>query len=306
MSLTVALDDPTNPVNAFFDEHLPHHEPLIRSWAMTLQRRAYRKSKAASGAPHLIGAAIEIRIGFDLAQVLPYGDLAAALSLTAGLDAISALGYEPPAGGDVESTWHKLASVNDRDLSNDHDQQVAAAALCWQMAYIESIAHALSKTELNNADNLAAFWNQVRIEPSSEAIDVLLGLWRQYLGTARSTLAGFGEPVTIRPSFANRFAVGDLLLGHTLIEVKCELRPEASLTRTLRQVLACALADSDDEMSIKNIGVYHAYEGSLVHWPLTQALQGLAATGHASLTELRARFADTIATERRSIDERGR
>jgi hypothetical protein len=100
--------------------------------------------------------------------------------------------------------------------------------------------------------------------------------------------------------------VGDLLLGDTLIEVKCEQRPEDSLTRTLRQVLGCALADSDDDMPINSIGVYHAYEGSLVHWPLTQALRSLAATGHASLTELRARFSDTIAAERRSIEERGR
>jgi hypothetical protein len=30
MSLTVALDDQASLVNAFFDEHLPHHESLIR------------------------------------------------------------------------------------------------------------------------------------------------------------------------------------------------------------------------------------------------------------------------------------
>lgn len=96
------------------------------------------------------------------------------------------------------------------------------------------------------------------------------------------------------------------LHGYTAIEVKCELRPEDSLTRTLRQVLACALADSDDEPSIESIGVYHAYEGSLVHWPLARAPQSLSATGHASLPELRAPFADTIATERRSIEEQAR
>ncbi|WP_432944941.1 hypothetical protein ACQPXM_04230 [Kribbella sp. CA-253562] len=37
---------------------------------------------------------------------------------------------------------------------------------------------------------------------------------------------------------------------------------------------------------------------------LTQALQILAADDHASVSELRARFADTIAAERTAIEER--
>ena len=305
MSLTVALDDPKSSSNAFFDEHLPHHEPFIRPWMKALQRRAYTTTMPATRAPHLIGAAIEIRIGLDLAQVLPYVDLVTAITSAAGRDTIRALGYEPPPGSDEDLTaWRKVAAPNDHGLSNDHDHQVRAATLCWQMAYIESIAHVLSKTALGTPDNLTAFWTQVHPDPPTESVDVLLGLWRKYHGAARSTLTGFGEPTTIRPSFANRFAVGDLLLGNTLIEVKCELRPEASLARTLRQVVACALADSDDELSIKNVGVYHAYEGSLIHWPLEEVLKGLCATGHASLAELRARFTDTIAAERQSIEKR--
>jgi hypothetical protein len=70
MSLTVALGDPKSSINAFFDEHLPHHELLTRAWAKTLQRRSWTKSLPASRAPHLIGAAIEIRLGFDLAHIL--------------------------------------------------------------------------------------------------------------------------------------------------------------------------------------------------------------------------------------------
>jgi hypothetical protein len=305
MSLTVALDDPRSSSNAFFDKHLPHYEPFTRPWMKTLRRRAWTKTRPASRAPHLVGAAIEIRVGLDLAQVLPYGDLVTAITSTAGRDTIRALGYEPPAGSDEDLTaWRKVAAPNDHHLSNDHDHQVRAATLCWQMAYIESIAHALSKTALDTPDNLSAFWTQVHPDPPAESIDVLLGLWHKYHGAARSTLTGFGGPTTIRPSFASLFAVGDLLLGDTLIEVKCELRPEASLARTLRQVVACALADSDDELSIKNVGVYHAYEGSLVHWPLEQVLQRLSPTGHTSLAELRACFTDTIAAERQSIEKR--
>ncbi|WP_328333925.1 hypothetical protein OHA70_17835 [Kribbella sp. NBC_00382] len=302
----MALADPKSPVNTFFDEHLPHHEPFIRPWLKTLLRRPRGNPMPASPAPNIIGAAIEFRIGFDLAKSFPYAALAGDISLTAGIDAFRSLGYEPSTGSGELSMWQKVASDNDRDTSNDHDQQFAATRLCWQMAYLESIAYELPKTELNTPENLTAFWTHLRTEPSSEAVQVLLELWRRYLGPARSTLTGFGDPIAIRPTFANRFAAGDLLLGRTLIEVKCELRPENSLPRTLRQVLACALADSDDELSIESIGVYHAYEGSIVHWPLARALASLSATGHASLPELRARFADTVATERRSIEERRR
>jgi hypothetical protein len=97
---------------------------------------------------------------------MPYGDLAAAIPSTAGLDAIRALGYEPPAGsgggsgsgsGAELSTWRKVASRNERNLSNDHDQQITATTLCWQMAYVQSISHALSRTSLHSADDLTAF-----------------------------------------------------------------------------------------------------------------------------------------------------
>jgi hypothetical protein len=229
MSLTVALADPTSPINAFFDDHLPHHEPFIRPWLKALLRRPHGTSMPASPAPQIIGAAIEFRIGFDLAQVLPYADLAADISLTGGIDAFRSLGYEPSLGSEELSTWQKVASDNDRDISNDHDEQFAAARLCWPMAYLESIAYELPKTELNTPENLRAFWTHLCPEPSKEAIGVLLELWRRYLGPARSTLAKFGEPIAMRPHFANRFAVGDLLLGRTLIEVKCEQRPENPL-----------------------------------------------------------------------------
>jgi hypothetical protein len=284
---------------------LPHHELFSRSWVKTLRRRGYTKLAPASQHPHLIGAAIEIRIGLDLSQSLPYVDLATAVTSTEGRDMIHRLGYRPPTDSDGDlSLWRKVAADNEDAVSHDHDAR--DATLCWQMAYIETLAHELPKTDLNAQEGLTAIWAHAHPEPPAHSVDLLVNLWRKYTGSVRPTLVGLGELATIRPSFANRFAVGDLLLGDTLIEVKCEVRPEDSLARTLRQVVACALADSDDGLPIKNVGVYHAYEGSLIHWPLEQVLQELTATGNASLADLRARFADTIATERQLIEERGR
>ncbi|TDW98251.1 hypothetical protein [Kribbella sp. VKM Ac-2566] len=296
MSLTVALDDPTSLINAFFDEHLPHQVPLIRSWERTLRQRAMRRVAGTSKAPHLVGAAIEIRIGLDLAQVLPYADLAAPVCSTTGHDAIKALGYGPTVDtglSDELSTWHKVGSPSARELDDDRDLQIAAAKLCWQMAYVETVAFELPKTSMNSSDALATFWAQCpQPEPPDETINALLNLWHRYATYAHATLAGFGEPVKVKPSFASRFAAGDLLIGHTLIEVKCEQRPEESLPRTLRQVLGCALAEPDDDIAVDRIGVYHGYEGSLVHWTLTQALQILAADDRPSGSELRARRID--------------
>ncbi|WP_433015841.1 hypothetical protein [Kribbella sp. CA-294648] len=305
MAITIALQDPTSPISSFFDEHLPHHEPFIRSWVKALRGRMPGNPMPAVKGPTLIGDAIEMRIGLDLAQTLPYAELAAIVASTAGTDAISTLGYQPSVEGDTDlTTWRKLPSRTDPDDVSDHDRQVAAARLCWQLACLESIVYPLSKTEFNRPEDLRAFWTYQRPEPSSDAIDVLLELWRRYAGPARTTLTSLGGPIVAKPSFANRFGEGDLLLGHTLLEVKSEQRPEDSLPRTLRQVLAYALADADDELAIESVGVYHAYEGRLVHWPLSRVLQRLSATGHASLVELRARFADVIATERQLIHER--
>src|SRR4051794_19526786 len=98
------------------------------------------------------------------------------------------------------------------------------------MAYVETVAFELSKTSMNSSDALAAFWAQCpQPEPPDETINVLLNLWRRYATYTQATLAGFGAPVKDKPSFASRFAAGDLLIGHTLIEVMCEQRPEEYL-----------------------------------------------------------------------------
>ncbi|MFI5729268.1 hypothetical protein ACIA49_04045 [Kribbella sp. NPDC051587] len=305
MAITIALQDPTSPISRFFDEHLPHHEPFARPWVKALRGRVHGKPMPAVGAHTLIGDAIEFRIGLDLAQTLPYAELATTVALTAGADAISSLGYEPPASDDADlSTWRKRTAPVAHDEADDHDRQVAAARLCWQLAYLESIAYSLSKTEQNSLDFLRAVWTYQRPEPSSEAIAVLLALWQRYVGPARSALLGLGRPIIAKPTFAERFGEGDLLAGHTLIEIKCHQRPEDSLRQTLRQVLAYALADEDDELSIESIGVYYAYQGNFVHWTLPRVLRSLSATGHADLAELRSRFAEVIAAERRLIQER--
>ncbi len=195
MAITIALQDPTGPISSSFDEHLPHHEPFIRSRVKALRGRMPGNPMPGVKRPTLIGDAIEMRIGLDLAQTLPYAELAAIVASTAGTDAIRLLDYEPSIEGDADLTkWRRASSVSDPDEVNDHDRQVAAARLCWQLACLESIAYPLSKTELNRPEDLRAFWTYQRPEPSSDAIDVLLELGRRYAGPARTTLTSFGGP----------------------------------------------------------------------------------------------------------------
>lgn len=310
MSLTFALADPTSLINAFFDEYLPHEVPLIRPWERALRQCAMRRVAGTSHAPGLVGSAIEFRIGLDLAQVLPYADLAEVVCSTTGHDAIKALGYAPPADGSLSdelTTWRKVSSLPENDLGDDRDLQTAAAKFCWQLAYVETVAFKLSKTSMNSSDGLATLWaHRPQREPPDDMINVLLNLWQRYATSTQATLAGFGAPVKDKPSFASRFAAGDLLIGSALIEVKCGQRPEESLRRNLRQVLGCALAEPDDDIAVDRIGVYHGYEGCLMHWPLNQVLETLAADSRISVAELRARFANTIAAERAAIENRSR
>ncbi|MEV8378765.1 hypothetical protein AB0P21_38850 [Kribbella sp. NPDC056861] len=175
MAIAIALQDPRSPISRFFEEHLPHHEPFTRSWAKTLQGGVHGNPMLAVRAHTLIGDAIEIRIGLDLARTMPYAALAAIVSLTAGTDAIRSLGYEPSGEDDSDlSMWRKVPSHEDPDDVSDGDQQVAAARLCWQLACLESIAYPLSKTELTRPEDLRAYWTYQRPEPFSEAIEVLL------------------------------------------------------------------------------------------------------------------------------------
>ncbi|OJF10537.1 hypothetical protein BG844_31475 [Couchioplanes caeruleus subsp. caeruleus] len=73
-------------------------------------------------------------------------------------------------------------------------------------------------------------------------------------------LIEFGPPRVVRPVFDDAFAIGDLVLGDTLVDVKTYVDPISSLSAFVDQSLGYVLCDVEDRFAIRSIGIYLAWQ----------------------------------------------
>ncbi len=304
-SLTVALDDSGSATNAFFDEYLPHHHRLVGPWSNALRVLSGRQPPSDPRTAHLTGPAIELRIGYDLAERLPYLDLSTSVGPGPDASLFRTLSYVPPTKlpHAPPHQWRRIEDRVEALNEGNRSEQLRALHHCWRMAYIEDLRYALRRAG-GTDEQTPWLWRIANdISISDDATNALIGLWRNYLLYGRSQMHRHSKHAITRPTFAGGFGVGDLLLGDTLVDVKLTHDPESGLARCVRQIVSYALADSDDEYGIASIGVYHAREAHLATWPLDRALKVIA-TSPMSITALRSRFAEVIVAERSEIKRR--
>ncbi|RSM35742.1 hypothetical protein DMB66_60415, partial [Actinoplanes sp. ATCC 53533] len=105
-------------------------------------------------------------------------------------------------------------------------------------------------------------------------------LWHTYVTRGHPAMARLGGPRVIRPVFDEAFAIGDLVLGGTLVDVKTYLEPAPSMGAFVDQLLGYVMCDVEDRFAIRSIGIYLAWQGELLHLPLDTALS--LASGQSS------------------------
>jgi hypothetical protein len=97
--------------------------------------------------------------------------------------------------------------------------------------------------------------------------------------TALAPLAGNAQVIR-GPVFSGSHAVGgadgDLILGHSLVEVKA-VRSAELRKRDLQQVITYALLDWDDQYALEEVALLAARHGILVRWALEELVS--AASG---------------------------
>jgi hypothetical protein len=116
--------------------------------------------------------------------------------------------------------------------------------------------------------------------PSSDVVEALATLWHTYVTRGYAAISELGGPRIIRPVFDDAFAIGDLVIGGTLVDVKTYLEPALSMGAFVDQLLGYVLCDVEDRFVIRSIGIYLAWQGELLHLPLDTALN--LASGQAS------------------------
>lgn len=71
----------------------------------------------------------------------------------------------------------------------------------------------------------------------------------------------------------NGYATADLVLGSTMIDIKCSVDPEPKLAEWLRQVVAYALLVRN--RSVHRVGIYLVRQARLITWKLEELLPGV-------------------------------
>jgi hypothetical protein len=131
--------------------------------------------------------------------------------------------------------------------------------------------------------------------PSHDVLKALETIWHTYVTRGHPTMARLGGPRVIRPVFDEAFAIGDLVLGGTLVDIKTYLEPAPPIGAFVDQLLGYVLCDVEDRFAIRSIGIYLAWQGELLHLPLNTALSLASGQPSFDLPTARRAFQQKIA-----------
>jgi hypothetical protein len=111
VSLVNALRDPDNVISMFLREQLPHRDEVLHRWERDLDSCRRRRRTAHGNFDQLLGRAIELRVGLDLASEPAYTDLAAALPDGQAETLWAAAGLTPDAAGRYKSRHVPFSAI---------------------------------------------------------------------------------------------------------------------------------------------------------------------------------------------------
>lgn len=300
VSLVSALREPDNVISVFLHEQLPHREEVLHRWERELESCRHRRRTAFGISNQLLGRAIELRLGLDLACEPVYTDLVIALPEGEAELLWAAVGLAADAAGRYRRLSDRVTTLH----QGNAESEVLALHQCLRLARVEDIQHQLGRRSELDGPKLRWLFdhlNGVAIEP--ESANALISLWETYLKYGRAELLQLGKPITIRPRFADGFAVGDLIAGRTLIDVKLTADTTGKLQSWLDQVVGYALCDTPDQHRLEAVGIYHTREGFLKTWQLTDLLS-LMSGRPIALHEIRRGFEVPLREEQMTIARR--
>lgn len=271
-TLTGALRDRDSPLRRYLETEFGHTSALqrrFREWSGPLL------VSGGSANPALVGSAFDLQVRF----VLDPTDVPVITMV--------AFGGHPGMLAQIEQVAHgaQLAAVAD-PLDAD-----ALGRACWALALTTQVyreggmRRGSALQRLLDDDRFDAEHLLALIPADAERqLRALLDLARERL------VPHLYRPLHLGPEFAaSRWcaADADLIAGGLLLELKTRLgardprtgeRVDRLQATDLYQLLGYLLFDHDDQYRIDRLGLYSARYGTLVDWPLTEALATLA--GH--------------------------
>lgn len=293
------------PLSRFVHECLPHTKVVADSW--TRELTTVDGELPAPGERDDIGWALELCLDLDLAATPPRQQELSYLPADRYEALLTAAGFTHhplgvlPADAIADPLlrhWKRAGHPSSLDGARR-----AVFTTCLQLASLrQPMHHTLTRdwdVERRRALFTAAIVDFDDAGTSPPALlSALEHCWNTYLAYGRQRLQERGEKVIVAPELASGYAVADLIIGRTLIEVKLAAEPTAEdLLVWLRQLLGYVLLDRHDTFALDTIAVYCGWSGQLLTYPLPTLLGASGHGGLPALARLRNDFGNLLAGE---------
>ncbi|GIE36079.1 hypothetical protein Ait01nite_091240 [Actinoplanes italicus] len=289
MTLTAELADPESAAARLLRDLFPARDAISAIWGCEVERLAPVATGLASSSRAAVGGAIEWSIGLSMADTVPYADVFDLVPQEEAARILRGAGLRPnaesPTGSTSLEAWHRptpwAPAEPDPRLLRDS----------WTLSQYAGILRRVRTPDPEQWRQsyqlwLTMFGDQMYTPEIEEALKTL---WHAYVTRGHAALVALGSPRVVRPVFDDAFAIGDLVVGGVLVDVKAYLDPSPSIGAFVDQLLGYVLCDVDDRFEIQSISVYLAWQGVLLHLPLTTALT--LASGQSSFDLMAARQA---------------
>jgi hypothetical protein len=220
------------------------------------------------------GLAMEWAINLDLAQEVPYQPELNAFRADGGNRAaqlVAAAGFTSVGNSDSASAPWSDWTRSHRPSDRPNHEAMPLLAGCWSVIEIIELLHRPHFAESGGLLTKPHVWEDL-YEPITEA-PWLAGPWDAYRRLGRPQLDALGQSVDVGIKLVDRYATADLLIGSTMIDIKCSIDPAPKFGEWLRQVVAYALLVQD--RPAHRVGIYLVRQARLITWELEELLPGV-------------------------------
>jgi hypothetical protein len=275
---------PTSLLRKFLDSQLPHRHDVTKSWSDQLDDCDRQGDPIEERIHNQVGRAFELRVGLDLAPQPGYWDLLSYLPPEMCTMLLTSTGFALPGDDTLPPTidlvlvaWHRPQQTASATA------HTGALLACFAAAAMTDLAHKHPDWRIEKR----RWWFDVEhdaghtsedLDPTGAATTALTDLWTRYTEHGRAQLRALGDPITLEPSPAPGYAIADIVIGHTLVDIKTHRDPKPLLPVFLDQVLTYTLLDRTDALSIESVGIYLGQQALLLTTPLDSLLRA-ASTG---------------------------
>jgi hypothetical protein len=300
LSLSSHLEDRSSPVRRWLEERFPETRRVT-----TRANRQLRGGESTCPIPRVAEADASL-VGTALDYLLRACLRMTSIERTVATSAVQFLSQDPAVGTraiEVEReavTGIKRLRPGGRDLTDSEWRELCIYCLVlarfeqfFRIGPIPAVEERLI-VPLRRCLGLEDFVPMALTSATIEDLERLgRAAWEEHRGWMDA------RPLVLNPKFQQSVALGgadaDLIVGRRLIDLKATMTPGIVGRFELWQLLGYALADTDDEYGIREVGIAALRWRSSISWPLEELFGDLAPVVPGAVVEGKIRSMESAA-----------